>query len=382
VNVIRRLSIWQRIWAVVAICGLIYAFRSPVLSCIEARPGECGSDELEELGVSLLVWLLSVALLYAVGAAGAWFARGRAILLYGAGALAAVWFAALAIESVTRLMAAGFSRAGAGLPGMLLLFVSAVQSYVPWIMALVSTLIIVYLWRRPSDYFLQASTVVAVVAVALVVAAFGLMYETGVSILRESYELAVRAHRQVAPLREFNIVDTIGAPLLLWLVFVVVLFLIAAIAASINRGRAIPLYGLGVVVAVWFVALAIELVTPLMRAIYASFGADLPGPTLLTIYAVQSGVPRIVAVISTLVIGGLWAKANRNVMHVCAAVAALAAASAAYAAISFVLPTSQCGVLWPEWPASLVGSPPSSQGAPNLALGTDTPRRAPAGECR
>jgi hypothetical protein len=92
---------------------------------------------------------------------------GWARLLFGVVCVTCAWFAALAVESATRLMTGLFVQLGADLPSPTLLTINAVQGYVPWIVAAASTLIIIYLGMRASAYFLHACTIVAAVAAVL-----------------------------------------------------------------------------------------------------------------------------------------------------------------------------------------------------------------------
>jgi hypothetical protein len=85
----------------------------------------------------------------------------------GAGALTCIWFAALVIELATRLMMRLYINFGADLPGSTLLTIAAVQNYVPWIAVAVSTIVIVFLWKRNSAYFLHASAAIAGTAAVL-----------------------------------------------------------------------------------------------------------------------------------------------------------------------------------------------------------------------
>jgi hypothetical protein len=167
-----------------------------------------------------------------------------------------------------------------------------------------------------------------------------------------------------------------------WIVAVSLLYGVGQMVAWVRTGQAKLLLGVGAVISVWFAAFAVESATRLMVRMFSSFGADLPGPSLLTISAVQSYVPWILAAAFTLIILYLGIRGSNYFLHACIVVAAAAAVLTSFVAVSLVLPIMKCGFEWPEWPASFVQSPPPSQGAPNLALGTDTPRRALAGECR
>ena len=112
----------------------------------------------------------------------------------------------------------------------------------------------------------------------------------------------------------------------------------------IAGGSALLLFGLGVIAAAWFAALAVDLATRAMMRVLAPFGADLPGPTLLTMSAGRSYVPWIIAAASTLIIGLVWVKASRYFVHACAAVAGLIAVATAFATFSLALPlVKTCG---------------------------------------
>jgi hypothetical protein len=69
--------------------------------------------------------------------------------------IGALWFAALCIETATRLMAASLVVFGTDLPSPTLLTISAVQAFVPWIIAVFGTLTILWLWREASPYLVQ-----------------------------------------------------------------------------------------------------------------------------------------------------------------------------------------------------------------------------------
>jgi hypothetical protein len=87
--------------------------------------------------------------------------------LFGAVAAACVWFTAFTIESAARLMAGLFAQFGADLPLPTRLTIDAVQNYLPWMFAAVSTLLVVYLGVRASAYFVYACIVVAAVTAVL-----------------------------------------------------------------------------------------------------------------------------------------------------------------------------------------------------------------------
>lgn len=152
-------------------CRALYVYRSVFDDARSTNAGyveHMSSLRWADFRRDTAVWLIAVSLVYGAGQMVAWFTRGRAKLLFGVGAATCAWFAAFAIESATRIMASMFTGFGTDLPAQSLLAISAVQSYVPWIIAGASTLIIVYLWMRTSDYFLHACTVVSAVAAVLV----------------------------------------------------------------------------------------------------------------------------------------------------------------------------------------------------------------------
>jgi hypothetical protein len=156
-------------------CRALYVYRS---AFGDARSTNAGyvehmsslrwAKQWAKLCKETAVWLIAVSLMYGIGHMVAWFARGRANLLFGVAAATCAWVGAFAIESATRLMARAFTEVGADLPAEALLVISAVQSYVLWIIAGASTLIIVYLWMRTSDYFLHACTVISAAVAVLV----------------------------------------------------------------------------------------------------------------------------------------------------------------------------------------------------------------------
>jgi hypothetical protein len=129
----------------------------------------------------------------------------------------------------------------------------------------------------------------------------------------------------------------------------------------------------------WFSALAVESATRLMVGLFAQFGADLPTPTLQTIYAVQIYAPWIVAAVSTLIIFYLGIRASAYFLHACAIVAAIAALFASFVVLSLVLPIIKCGVFWPEWPHQSSGA---SAKSPGVAHSLASPGSTQASSCR
>ena len=102
---------------------------------------------------------------------------------------------------------------------------------------------------------------------------------------------------------------------------------------------------------------------------------------MLTIDAVRSYVPWIVAAVSTAAILYLWMRGSGYLLHACAAVAAVVAVFASCATLALALPLVKCGFSWPEWPPEMVDSSKHGNAA-NLALNTDAFRGKPAGSCR
>lgn len=117
-------------------------------------------------------------------------------VLIGAGALLAAWFAAVAIESTTRLMAELFAHFGADLPTPTIVTIDAVRNYVPWIVAAVSTAGILFLWVRRHAYFPHACAAVsglvaisascAMLALALPLMKCGISWPEWPAAMRES----------------------------------------------------------------------------------------------------------------------------------------------------------------------------------------------------
>jgi hypothetical protein len=141
------------------------------------------------------------------------------------------------------------------------------------------------------------------------------------------------------------------------------------------------LIGAGVVGSAWFAAFAVESATRLMAELFVQFGADLPSPTILTIDAVRSYAPWIVAVASTAAILYFWIRGSAYLLHACAAVAGVVAVLASCATLALALPLMKCGFSWPDWPTARVES--SKRGTtPNVALNADTPKDASAVSCR
>ena len=147
--------------------------------------------------------------------------------------------------------------------------------------------------------------------------------------------------------------------------------------ARVYSVRARLLFGAVAAFCAWFAAFAIEGATRVMAGMFAQFGADLPTPTLLTINAVQSYVPWIMAAASTLIIIYLGLRASAYFLHACTVVAAVAAMQASLVALALVLPIMKCGFEWPDWPQRATPSSGTSGKAPNF----NTPRGA-AVSCR
>ena len=86
----------------------------------------------------------------------------RTLLLCGA--VASLWFTAYAIEVATRLMAGPYANYGPDLPGLTLATFAAVRSHATWVVALVASALLVFLWSRRQEYFLHACVAVAFVS--------------------------------------------------------------------------------------------------------------------------------------------------------------------------------------------------------------------------
>ena len=142
------------------------------------------------------------------------------------------------------------------------------------------------------------------------------------------------------------------------------------------------LFGIFATGCAWFAAFAIEASTRLMTGMFAQLGGDLPAPTLLTINAVQSHVPWIIAATSTLIIVYLGMRAGSYFLHACALVAVVAAVLASCVALALVLPLMKCGIAWPEWPQAASQSSGRSATAPPAMPKHDAARGAAAGSCR
>jgi hypothetical protein len=141
------------------------------------------------------------------------------------------------------------------------------------------------------------------------------------------------------------------------------------------------LIGGGAVVSAWFAALAVESATRLMAGLFVQFGADLPTPTIVTIDAVRSYVPWIVAAVSTAAILYLGVRGSGYFLHASAAAAGVVAILVSYAALALALPLMKCGFSWPEWPAAM--TEPGTRGdAPGVTPGADASKNALAGSCR
>jgi len=137
----------------------------------------------------------------------------------------------------------------------------------------------------------------------------------------------------------------------------------------------------GVVLAAWFAAFAIESAARLMAELFVQFGADLPSPTRLTIDAVQSHVPWIVAAISTVAIGLLWLRGGTYLMHAGAIIAGVVAVLASCAVLALALPLMKCGFSWPDWPAAMTES--GNRGAaPSVAHHAGTSKGSSDVSCR
>jgi hypothetical protein len=109
---------------------------------------------------------------------------------------------------------------------------------------------------------------------------------------------------------------------------------------------------LAAIVTLWIAAFAAETAARISHQALMRLGSDLPAVTAMMISAVKSFVPWMLAMVGTVALTWLVARASPCVLHGCVLAAIIAALMSALTALAFAMPFSLCGVLWPDWVAT------------------------------
>ena len=161
--------------------------------------------------------------------------------------------------------------------------------------------------------------------------------------------------------------DFVVGMLACWLLVVGTIYGIGWFAMRWATNAAHVLLGTLVFSTIWLAALAIDGSARMMLRNLASMGADLPGPTLLALTAVRSGIHWLMAVGASVLLGYVLRNAESKVVVVSAGIAIGIAVGLVLAAFSLVvLPSMHCSF---EWPSLALGPGPSGGGQQELAIG-------------
>ena len=113
---------------------------------------------------------------------------------------------------------------------------------------------------------------------------------------------------------------------------------------------------LSAITALWFAAAATEVTARIIHQTLMRLGSELPALTAMVIAAVKLGVPWAAAIVGTLGLAGLVARANPCVLPACVLAAVVSAGMVSVAALALALPLSLCGDIWPDW-TTVTGKP-------------------------